>query len=528
MPLLSIENLGKLGMIADVRPQDLPPEAWTNVRNVRFRDNQVRKMEGDTAVYPELPIVPYWLLNVSGGTHYWMLAGEHKVYITDGTAYTNITRQTASVDVDYSMEFDTRWNGGLLGGVPVLNNGVDVPQFWNPQSPATKLQDLTAWPSTYRARVVRPFKQFLFALNITKDTTNYPHMVKWSHSADPGTVPASWDHTDPTLDAGEVDLTDVAAGPLLDCLPLRDSLMIYKEGSVWGVLYVGGQFIFRFYKVFEQLGAMGAECMSLLGDGAQHIVMTGEDIIIHDGQQASSVLTGRMRRWLASAISNANYRRSFMVRHVYRRESWFCFPHEGSEWPNLALVYDWDTGTCTVRDIEQPAAFIAPGRIVAPDVQTWDSDPNVWISDPQVWDSMAHPPYQYRLLQTSPASSRLYFLENGQTFADLPIQAFAERTGLAILGRDRQGNWKADISKMKLVKGLRPKLEGQSITAQIGVQQYVDGPIEWAPAQVFTQQQFKLDFALTGRLIAVRFQCTQNSTWAINGYDLDIEVLGDF
>lgn len=529
MALISLEDLGRLGMLADPLPHDLPPEAWSNARNMRFRDNHVRSMAGNAEVFPGSPIAPYWTLPVPLATGYfWIVAGSAKVYVTDGTAYTNITRQSAGVDVNYTMNPDILWNGGLLGGVPVINNGFDAPQFWNPQTAATKLQNLTAWPANTQARVMRPFKQFLFALNVTKAAVSYQHMVKWSHGADPGTVPISWDNANPALDAGEIELTDTAAGPIVDGLALRDSLVIYKEGSAYAAIYVGGQYVFRFYKLFDQLGAMDTDCVSLVGEGDQHIVMTGDDLVVHNGQAASSVLTKKMRRWLANALSSDHFRNSFLVRHVYRRESWFCFPAVGQTLANLALVYDWDQGTITVRDIVPNASYIASGRILTPDTNTWDSDSGIWDNDPEVWDTSAHPPYQFRLLQSSPDVTKLFFLETGTTWNGTAINGFLERTGLAIYGKDREGNWKADITRMKLVKGLRPKIEGGPIQAQLGVQQIIGGPITWAPLQTFSFDNYKLDFLLTGRLIAVRFQTYNNNAWAINAYDLDIEILGEF
>lgn len=528
MSFLSIENLGALGMMTDVLPHDLPPEAWTNARNVRFKNNQARRMDGLTEVFATSPITPYWLLSVPASTYFWLVAGAAKVYVTDGSGYENITRQVAAVDVDYAMDNDILWNGGLLSDIPVINNGVDVPQFWNPPVTGTKLADLTAWPADTLARVIRPFKNFLFAFNITKNTDVFHHMVKWSHSADPGTVPISWDETDPTLDAGEFDLIDVASGPIVDGLPLRDAMIIYKEGSVHGGIYTGGQFVFRFYKIFEQLGMMSTDCAAVVGDGDKHIVMTGDDIVLHNGQNAESVLTRRMRRWLSNALSSTHYQRSFMTRHVHQRESWFCFPEEGNDWANLALVYDWDERTTTVRDLAQPSSFIAPGRIIVPDVESWDDDDDIWDVDDAVWDGSAHPPYQFRLLQASPETGKLLFAENSDTADGEALVSYAERTGLSIYGKDRAGNWKADATKMKLVRGIRPKIEGGPVQVRIGVQQAIGGAITWSAAQTFSSDMVKLDFLVSGRLVAVRFEGINSSTWALNGYDLDIELLGDF
>ena len=526
MSLVPVENLGRIGVVSDTPAHDLPPEAWTNARNVRFRNNRVEKMDGYSEVYATPSIVPYWLLSVPASTYYWIVAGAAKVHVTDGTSYTDITR---SVGGDYSMDNDILWNGGLLGGVPVINNGVDVPQFWNPQTAATKLADLTAWPADTTAKVIRPFLNFLFALDITKSGTEYQHMVKWSHAAEPGTVPTTWDETDETADAGETDLTDTAAGPCIDALPLHDALMIYKEGSTHGVLYTGDRFVFKFYKIFENLGAMSASCISLIGEGERHLVMSGDDMARHDGQNAQSVLTRRMRRWLANAMNTDRYKRSFMVRNVHERETWFCFPESGYDWPNLALVYDWDSEALTVRELSNNASFIAPGRIIAADTNTWDSDSEVWDADSEVWDASAHPPYQFRLVQAAPNDTMLFYQENTNKFNGVSMQSYVERTGLAVFGRDRDGAPKVDNTMLKQIKGVRPKITGGAVNIRVGVQQQVGGDITWTSPLLFTPGvDYKVDCCLVGRFAAVRFEGATDTPWYLDSYDLDIEPLGQF
>ena len=53
--------------------------------------------------------------------------------------------------------------------------------------------------SELESRYCSPVQNYLIALDLTKSGTRYPHMVKWSAAADPGTVPASWDETDRRL-----------------------------------------------------------------------------------------------------------------------------------------------------------------------------------------------------------------------------------------------------------------------------------------------------------------------------------------
>ena len=73
---------------------------------------------------------------------------------------------------------------------------------------------------------------------MTKNGTHYPHMMKWSAAAIPGAIPHSWDSTDVTLDAGEVDIAETP-DLMVDALPLGDAMIVYKERSMYAVRYVG-------------------------------------------------------------------------------------------------------------------------------------------------------------------------------------------------------------------------------------------------------------------------------------------------
>ena len=65
-------------------------------------------------------------------------------------------------------------------------------------------------------------------LYVKVGTTTYPSRVFWSQPAEPDALPSTFDATDDTADAGWVDLADTA-GDVVDCLPLGDVNIIYKE-----------------------------------------------------------------------------------------------------------------------------------------------------------------------------------------------------------------------------------------------------------------------------------------------------------
>ena len=183
---MPIPDIGKYGLIQDQPAHILPPGAWSDGRNVQFRDNRVRKAMGSEAVYGTPTVDPYWGLNaVTGGDSYWLYASLTKLYTVLGATHSNATRQdSTNTDVDYTVTRDDLWNGGNLHGRFVMTNGTDVPQAWQPGSIA---EDLPNWPaSTIQCKVMRPFGYYLIALNITDGSTNYPNRVRWSNAAAPG------------------------------------------------------------------------------------------------------------------------------------------------------------------------------------------------------------------------------------------------------------------------------------------------------------------------------------------------------
>ena len=89
---------------------------------------------------------------------------------------------------------------------------------------------------------------------VSSVSTHFP-VIKWSHASEANSVPSSWDETSATLDAGEYELAD-SQGEILSGKQLRDSFLIYKSDSIWGMNFIGTPYIFRFYEVSTQYGAI--------------------------------------------------------------------------------------------------------------------------------------------------------------------------------------------------------------------------------------------------------------------------------
>lgn len=553
---VSIDNLGQVGVVRDIYSHETPPEAWSSAQNCRMGAYGLERFLGHSKVLGTdsagWAVAPYWLFyaNRFDGTDYWIGAGANKVYVRESSSpytETNITRQSAGVDVNYAATELRKWNGGPYGGLFVLNNCIDQPQFWVPGSKLANLSTTGAspWNSAHRCEVFGAFGRYLVALNVLKGSTRYPQMVKWSHPADGGAMPNSWDETDPAVDAGEFSLQD-ANGDLLWMLPLRKQNFLYTNGDVWAQTYVGGGDIFSFDRMFSDQGILAAHCAAAYKNKTEmHAVLGQDDVYVHNGQSTDSILEPAMRRWFFNNIDPTHYARSFVVANPKFNEIWVCVPEVGSEQPTLALVWNWATGAIGFKDLLKISSgsdtrnsastygtpSIALGRVESILSETWESDSSSWETDSTVWDQQATNPASPRLLMVDRSAGKRIFVADstGQEDGANAVWA-AERVGLSILRRDRNGAPKNDSSIVKIVTEIWPRFDlptGAEVTFYIGSQKEQTDGVTWYGPYTYTVggEPFIPVYA-SGRYISIKFFYNGAAVGRFLGYDLDIKESG--
>jgi len=148
-----ITNLNLNGINKDISPYELGENLWSDGNNVQFDNDKTAKVKGHQQVFGTPSVAPYWLLPFNTiTTDYWIYPSLTKLYrvSTSGTTttHTDITRATGG---DYSATAADRWNGGILGGVAIVNNGVDVPQMLG--STASNFSALSNWLSSTTTKV---------------------------------------------------------------------------------------------------------------------------------------------------------------------------------------------------------------------------------------------------------------------------------------------------------------------------------------------------------------------------------------
>lgn len=519
--IVRVPNCGAVGVIQDLSNHELPINAWTDAQNIRFLDGYINQFLGHVEVYGTPTVEPYHVVPViSGSSRYWIYASLTKIYnvsVSGGSAtHTNITRQTAGSDVNYAATANG-WTSTVLGGIPILNPGnvTDPPQYWD-LNLANKCVALSNWPSNTWCKSLRSYRNFLVALNVTKSSTNYPYMVKWSHPSDPGALPSSWDPTDATKDAGEFDLSD-GYDQIIDGLALRDSLMIYKEASVWRLDYTGGAFVHRSQKVLGMSGAMNRNCIVEI-DGF-HVVLTNNDIVMHDGMQANSILDKQTRRWLFQHMDVDNAYQCFVFKNPFFNEVFICYPSIGASVPDSAIVFNYRDRTISKRSMPN-VHHGGYGQVDTTLINSWSSDPDPWSSDLTLWNGPDITPSNSRVLVASSAT-KMYMLDGAAGFNGSLPSSYVERRGLSFDAPER----------IKLIKGIRPRIvgnTGDTVTIKIGSQNDPWSEPEYTTMTHTIGTTVRNECLVAGRYISVRIESGTAYSWRMDSYDLDLEYLGEY
>lgn len=509
MDLNRVEVKNPVGVMSDPNPTDVPLEAWNDVVNVRFKDGKITKAQGHDQIFPDpldrtLFLMPY----LSGNTPYWISASGSSIHRTSGTSWQNVSRAAGP----YAASVESPWSGGFLNQVAVLNNPNNPPQSLRPND--TVFQDLPNWPANTRAKVVRPFKNYLVALNITRNSVEQNTTVKWSSPADPGEVPFTWDVNDATNDAGESFLADTA-GAIVDGKKLKDSFIIYKEDSVYAMRYIGGIYVFQFQQLFDDVGMLSRNCAAEF-DG-KHFVVGQGDVYVHNGVQKSSVIDGKMKRYLFSAIKNTGIANVFVVPDYNSTEMWVCFQGNSSGastgTADTALIWNWKENTWTIRQL--PNVICGTYGIVDPKTSdAWDADTTFWDQDTSPWGSASYNPSKTQLVFGSYTNNKIYSIGDVSEFAGQTFKSRLEKTSI---------NFGDDLG-VKFVSSITPHFNGSGTAkVYIGSSMLHDAPTEWfGPYSYEIGKDFKVDCRVSGRYIGVRFELESIGAWNMNGYTIEM------
>lgn len=534
MPTIPIRELGKIGVITDVNPVDLPPNALSDARNVRFSNGRITNAH----VWREA------LASPSGGTPVFLYTGERVNtlgvlgYVTkDGKVYHVSNGSTTDVTPSGYVAADSSAPRTFcsLQGVFYVNQEDHVPWYFN--SASSDFADLPNWGASDRCKVLRGFKDVLIALNVTKSGTQYANMVKWSDIAQYDAVPGSWDEGDPTTSAGENTIAEIQT-ELLDGLPLRNSFVLYAPDQAWTMEYTQGPDVFQFFKLYGERGIINTNCVAEV-DGV-HFVFDDDDIYIHDGvSPPKSICDKRVRRRIFRNLDLQKKDVCFVFHNKAASELWFCFNsrNSGLQWSaddcdycNVAAVYNYSEDTWTFHDLPNVTGMTSIAWESAP---TYDTSSGLTYEDvgssySDLISNSTRSVFAGSVSNTSITTTRIANVDDALGISlpfdasdELAVVPYAERTGMDL------DEMLPELRAYKNYRAIYPQVTTEDtdtpFSFKFGGTDMPSDSLEWEDLQTFDPlTEYKCDTRARGRYLAWYFEGANRNTYSLSGFDLDI------
>lgn len=536
MAIVHIRNLAKYGVITDVDPNDLPPEAWSFGVNIRYRNGKVT----GAPVFRSAAVLgttdPRFVFGVRPPS------GLDYVFV--GYNGGTVTLYSGGVEIDYSITgytpviSEAAWATTTLAGVIYVNREDRVPWAFRPTD--TTFVALPNWDASWRTHILRSCGGALVALNVTKGSTQYPTMVKTSSLPLSGAVPVSWDETTPSTLATENILAEMS-GPIVDASNFGSALCIYGSEEAWLMRADGSLLVYEYNKLPFNKGAINSNC-SLEVDGRSY-VFGPDDLWMHDGVTAQSLCDQKTRDFIFASINAQKARSCFVTHNAQLREIYFCYVSgdrgvsflNADNACNRQAVYNYDTGTWTFDDL--PLVFsggianLSVTLTYATVVGTYDTFGGTYQD---LEDGYKRTPVYVGVSSTEYGlSTSLYAFDPYGEGSTAPFNVDINATRPRYLERDGidLDELNVDLKGYKSVSSVYPQgrlgPSTQPLMIAYGASDYFGQPPVFSDYQPFdANEAYKLDYRAAGRYLSMRIQHNDYREMALTGLDIDMQVLG--
>ena len=514
--------LGQVGVVPDLgTAHRAPVGAWLEAANVRFDDGHIRPILEPTTVIDTVDTATWFELyddDIGSRIVYGSADSLYRLNI-DGTAWEDVTRLSGPYN-------SGNWHSFVWGDSVVFNNGIDAPQILTPG--AANFIDLPNWglltsgQKAVSAKSLRPFGNFMVALNITIDGVVKPNQVWWSDAAvldnnDANFNQPSWDYESPTNLSG-FTYVGVSDGELVDSLTLDTSHMIYLKTATFAMQLIGGQFVFAFRRVLEyglaQLGAV-AEYNNF------HYVIDPATVYIHDGSTVRQVANARVEETFLSALKEFSDLRC--EHNIGDKEIHTLYVDKSDDRRKL-LIYNYEEDNFTFADawFDDPAVgavSLAYGLKVDPGGGTWEANTDTWETIQGTWgdlDPSSDARVMYWLLpdklmlaeqSTTREPTKRYFARSGRwAFSDFSPEFDSNNTN--------------EFSR------ILPHIEGEALTRfTISTAENLGSAVKVADTGDYDPESgYKVDIRANGRYIIMDVDIIGDGAWEFFSMEMDVEA----
>lgn len=564
MANLPLRDLGAVGVIADANPYSLPPNAFSKAVNVVFDENRVQRAPLFKQIFPATRTLLSYTdstgtFNAQTGTYdaaqgtassaarfvasYADPSFGETVFTCDNNgevrSYPNGTLALISPGAG-SVTNDEPWSHAQVAGLSYLARKGMRPYVRNVKTDTNYTLIAGDWVTTHTASVVRAYLDYVLMLNVTKGTTEFPTMVKWSNPVEYSSAVTSvnWDPSNPNFVAGENILGEMTTG-IRDGLVLGTNFIIYSQDQVWLMEYTGSSLVFNFRRLFANGGIFNTNCVVEIE--GKHFVFGEDDLYIHDGVSKQSIADGKVRRAVYSAVNRSKRTAAFVMHDSVSNLVYFCYNTSSDEvrWKNTqycnqAAVYNYRSNAWSFMDLPNiiggAESNIDLQKNTYPQV---DSNYEVYNSSYVSFEG-ARPKITIALGSADTANnltdSRVYALDlPSASLTNLPVtletqaDALLERIGIDL----DDSSAGLPLRFYKTITSIIPQSSfntgDSTFTWEIGSSDLPNAPVVYRSVVEFDPNtDYKIDTKVSGRYLAYRITTDTLNDFRISGFDAEV------
>jgi len=255
-----------------------------------------------------------------------------------------------------------RYDGTTLDNVPALDDSV--------------ADDIEGGYASCKAKLIRGFQNFLMLGNTLEDGYDTSQRLRWSRYGNP----TLWKNE--SSGAGQAGYMDFLEDydPIMAMELLGNALAVYKKKSIYLVSYVGPPAIFNKVRVVNDIGAISGNVVVPYKSG--HYFCGLDNFYFFDGTNVTPI-GDPIKKQFFGEINIAKKELIFGYLLKEFSEIWWVYPKLESDYPNYAMVFNFDTGAWSHRKMPN---CMAMGSYWQTASQTWDDTVKPWGSMDMYWD----------------------------------------------------------------------------------------------------------------------------------------------
>jgi len=536
MPNLPIRDLGAIGVITDIDPFNLPFNAFTRAKNVRF----VNKSIEHAPIFREVielgsddnPAFVHGLFTQDGYDTTLVVTDTFKILEMQNAATTTVYTGSAPANI-------RPYTACSLANIEYINRSDRAPVYRGPTD--TNFSVLSNFVPSASCGVLRSYGDFLIALNMTEDGVSLPTRVRYSDLALSNQIPSTWDATDLTNSAGFNDIVQMKT-PIVDGLALGTNFFIYSTDQVWQMEFVGGRFIFNFRKAFGGCGVINSNCIT--EHEGKHFVFDNDDIYMHDGLSRTSICDKRVRNYIFSSLDQSKASKCYIQQNKELEEIYFCY-HSGDDlalytdgdFCNRAAVYNYRSDTWSFMDLPNTISGTTSNVNT---VETYDVSTLNYNQTGGTYHEQESQFAQFSLMVSRAYTGAYETISKNRVLgvdlankgklarpsvAEFNFPLVAERVGIDL------DEAQIPLFGYKVINRIYPQASTVSpdpeIQFEFGASDLATEVSQYQSPITFNMAtEYKVDTRMSGRYLSYKVSTAVPKDFTLSGFDLDLQLVG--